>query len=70
MTERGQAMKYDERLDRVIDKYVKVFIHGIWIRGHVRRLDLPAHNRILYQLETCTGFVELDPAEVKKVEWA
>ena len=61
-------MKYDERLDRAIDKYVKVFIHGIWIRGHVRRLELPAHDRVLYQLQTVTGFVELKPGEVEEVQ--
>lgn len=64
-------MEYDSRLDAVIDQYVIVRLnHGnhIWVKGHVRRLELPAHDMVLYQLQTITGFVELKPGEVEEVK--
>lgn len=65
-------MEYDSRLDAVIDQYVQVRIgvnhKHMWICGHVRRLELPAHDRVLYQLQTVTGFVELKPEEVEEVK--
>lgn len=65
-------MKYDSRLDAVIDQYVCVRVRvnhkNMWICGHVRRLELPAHDRVLYQLQTVTGFVELKPEEVEEVK--
>ena len=61
-------LKYDSRLDAVIDQYMRVRVNHMWICGHVRRLELPAHDRVLYQLQTVTGFVELKPEEVEEVK--